>query len=389
MKPNTKIIMTALVAFIAILLMAQPKNESYTDISFTEDYSPESNYGENSFNSQAENQQPMKTMKTSRPAEGSDKIEMKKIVNPQTGKVAGYMPLPTTWNIIDGAISGPNGIVAKEYAMKVFDSAQRRPMSAQQILRQELAPSIQKAGGKIQNTFPIPGIMKYDENYSNQLYGANQTQRSFDVIGVDLIDQNGKPNFIIIRQIAYSYGYGGTWGYMTHTLECQPSEYESARDAYIYGLVNAQNNPDQIADYNRNEAMKSEQSWAAHNTKMRNNQAAFDARNRAYTTSSNAALDASMERWRTNNEISDMSMNTWKSTNASSDRMQDMTVNGIHEWENVYNTNDNSTYKVDAGYDRYFMNGQGEYFGTNDQFYQPGQDVNLNGTWNEIERKEN
>jgi hypothetical protein len=60
-----------------------------------------------------------------------------------------------------------------------------------------------------------------------------------------------------------------------------------------------------------------------------------------------------------------------------------MTVNGINGTENIYDPSANQTYNVESGYDRYFMNGQGEYFGTNDQFYEPGQDMNLIGEWTE------
>ncbi len=390
MKTNTKIIIPVLAGLIGILLLARGSNETYNiDVpmeNYTQEYQNQNEYD----NSNQENQnRPMKKLANGGPARENGKVEMKKIVNPKTGDLMAYIPLPANWSISNAGITGPNGIIIKEYGAKMFDNAQRRPLSAQQILNQDLAPSIQQAGGKIVNTFPIPAIMKYDQNYSSKLYSSGDMQKTFDALGVDIVDPNGKPNFIIIRQGHYNYGYGGSWYYMTHTLECQSSVYDEAKQALIFGISNVQSNPDQIAAYNRNEVMKSEQSWAAHNTKMRNNQASFDARNRAYTASSNAALDASMDAWRTNNEISDMSQATWRNANASSDRMQDMEVNGIHEWENVYDPGNNTSYKVDSGYDRYFMNGQGEYFGTNDQFYHPGQDVNLNGTWNEVKRRGN
>ncbi len=389
MKPNAKIILTAMAALIGILLLAQPKNDVYMAEAWEEQNPQDYTNSPAEYTATQVNQQPMKTVKTSRPTEGNEPIEMKKIVSPQTGKVLGYMPLPANWEISNGAIKGPGGLIARETPMRMYDSSQRQPMSAQQILRYELAQSIQNEGGKITNTFPIPGIMQYDANYSNQLYGSQNMQKSFDALGVDIVDANGNPSFLIVRQMAFSYGYGGNWGYLTHTLHCQPSAYKASRDAYIYGIANAQSNPQQIAEYNRNEAMKEQQSWASHNTRMRNNQAAFDAQQRSFTASSNAALDASMQTWRTNNEISDMSMDTWRNANASSDRMQDMTVNGIHEWENVYDPASDQSYKVESGYDRYFMNGQGEYFGTNDQFYQPAQDINLNGTWTEVKRRGN
>lgn len=376
MNPGAK----KLIAAAAFIVGAFAIYDGITDIAGEENYMEE--YADNNFNENPygdENQQRVeqspKAKKVSMSSKRDPEIEMKKIIDPKTGKVVAYIPFPEDWKISTEAITGPNGIIGKEYQFKLFDSNQRRPMSATQILNQELAPSIKQAGGQIVRTFPLPGIMQHDENYARQLYGSDQMQKSFDVIGVDLLDPNGKPNFLIVRQQAYSYGYGGNWGYTTHTLECDPSVYESAKKAFVFGIANSQSNPEQIAEYNRNEELKSRNSWADHNRRMRDNQVRFDAYQSDYVT--------------TNNAINDMSMATWRNSNASSDRIQYSTVNGIHDQETIYDPANNTSYNVETGYDRYFMNGQGEYFGTNDQFYQPGSDLNLTGEWTESERRGN
>src|SRR5690606_32986316 len=106
-----------------------------------------------------------------------------------------------------------------------------------------------------------------------------------------------------------------------------------------------------------------QQSWDAHNARMRSNQAAFDARQAAHRDMVNGV----------NNSI----MGTWNSNNASMDRQQNATINGIRGEQDAANPYTGEAYKIESGYDQYWMNRDGQYIGTNDVMYDP----NANDQW--------
>jgi len=50
----------------------------------------------------------------------------------------------------------------------------------------------------------------------------------------------------------------------------------------------------------------------------------------------------------------------------------------MRDEQNVYNPNTGNTYKVESGYNQYYMNNSGEYIGTNDYNYDPNLDPGVN-----------
>ena len=117
-------------------------------------------------------------------------------------------------------------------------------------------------------------------------------------------------------------------------------------------------------DYNKQEAQRVGQSWAAFNQRVVQNQANFEASQRAFVNKSDAI----------NNAI----MSGWKEKNASSDRNQERTIDGIYEQTNVQNSETGQTYKVTAGANQYWMNNNGEYISTKLNDYNPNLDDNMN-----------
>src|SRR5690606_3500115 len=134
--------------------------------------------------------------------------------------------------------------------------------------------------------------------------------------------------------------------------------------------ANIQYNRQEIDAYNRAEAAKANQSWATHNQKMQNNQAAFDARQRTH--------QSSVDAWNKS------SMDAYNSRSASQDRMQDQTINSIYERENVTDPNNGQQYKVEGYSNQYWMNGQGEYIPSDNSLYNPNLDPEYNNqNWEE------
>jgi hypothetical protein len=203
------------------------------------------------------------------------------------------------------------------------------------------------------------------------LFKSVPSQDFFDVWVTEWKDPKGQPSMMVVHYME-SASYGSVyWYYSITAMEASPQAFEQAKKALLNGLANIQNNPAHIQAYNQEEAQKSNQMWNAHNQRMKSNQASFEQTQRAMKSSNDAV----------NNSI----MSTWESQNASSDRMQRNTVNSINEENTITDPANGQSYQVEAGYERYWTNGQGEQIMSNDYFYEPGTDPSMNGQWTEVE----
>ena len=90
----------------------------------------------------------------------------------------------------------------------------------------------------------------------------------------------------------------------------------------------------------------------------------------------------------TSNAISDMSMKGWRSRNAMNEAGHSSSINSINEEETIYNSASGQSMNVEAGSNRYFTNGNNEYIRTDDYFYDPNADNNVNNyEWKEWKGK--
>lgn len=294
----------------------------------------------------------------------------------QPGMIFAHMPLPSNWKIENGIIIGPNGIKAGDLKGGMFLEQQRRLTSAKQVAQEDIFPKIQQVGGRVTNTFMIPEIANYDRNLGQQYWKVSQTQDTHEAMGIEADGADGTKGLAIIH-FTYSRSQLGNMAfYYVSQLTTKAEDYEQAKKAYIYALANVKVNPQAIAAHNQREQQKSQSSWNAHNQRMANNNATFQARQKAHVDSYNA--------------ISDMSMDTYWNNSAASDRMQGQIVDGIWEQQNMYNPQTGQQYKVQSGYNQYYMNGNNQYMGTNDYNYNPNVDPNFNNSqWQQLQPANN
>ena len=138
-------------------------------------------------------------------------------------------------------------------------------------------------------------------------------------------------------------------------------------------MANARYNPPPIITYNKTEAEKAGKSWAAHNQRMAQNQANFEASKRAFVNRSNAAHDAIMSNWR--------------ERNSASDKTHERFVDTITERSKVVDPSSGHQYKVESGYSHYWMNADGKYLSTGKQDYDPNLDESVNNRkWHELKK---
>ena len=190
-------------------------------------------------------------------------------------------------------------------------------------------------------------------------------------IGTEWKDANGNPFFLLLHINVSNTAEMQNWYYMANSVEAEPGYFEQARKQYIFSLANTHYPLEPIMAYNEREAQKAGISWAAHNQRMAQNQANFEASQRAHVNRTNA--------------INDAIMSGWRERNAASDRQQEQFIDVITERTNVIDPTTGQKYKVSSGYNHYWMNSNGEYISTNQFSYNPNQDDNLNGVkWQEL-----
>lgn len=313
------------------------------------------------------------------------KIVMHPVIDPKTNQPTSHIPLPANWKIQTNVqtnapgITGPDGIEVYFYAYQSFmysndqymqqayqasGQQMRHPAGIENVMNQDIAQMAQSVGLKFIKQYPLPQIARADKNYSDKLYKVGQQQNTFLAAGSDWEDSKGN-KAVIITHYNENVGQGSIyWGYYVQVLGSEAAAFENAKNAYIYGLVNTQHNPQSIAAYNQAEAAKANQSWATHDQKMRNDQANFDARQRAH--------QSSVDAWNKS------SMDGYNSRNASQDRMHNKTINSINETQNITDPNTGQQYQVEGYSKHYWVNGQGEYISSDSSLYNPNLDPNYN-----------
>ena len=305
----------------------------------------------------------------------------------QNGMVAAIMPLPSSWKIGGGsALSGPNGIKVTDYPGKNFmdnynqslqyayqaGGQQLRAMPGiEQLIQEDFVPVAANNGLEFVRYYEIPEISKMDKWYSDQLYKAMPSRSDVMAFGTEWKTKEGNPYFLLIHLNVSTSQAMQTWYYMSSGLEADPQHFETAKKQYIFALANTRYNLQPIMAYNEQEAQRVGRSWAAHNQRMMQNQANFEAQQRAFVNKSNA--------------INDAIMSGWRERNAASDRQQEQVIDGIYERTNVVDPTTGQGYKVSAGANNYWMNSNGEYIGTQLQGYDPNLDKNMNEIkWQEL-----
>lgn len=334
---------------------------------------------------------------------GGEAVERRKERNPeqlafhpfydQQGMKTVEMPFPASWKVArergqgQPSITGPRGLRAFDFPAQNFmytndpqmqqiyyqSGQQLRPMpGVDGLIEQDIAPWAAQQGFRLVNKFDIPEVTRVDQWYHQQLFQAVPTRMEHAVFGTEWEQEDGDKFFLLTHLAVGSGNALQTWFHYSTGLQADADYYEAAKQQLIFGLANARYNPQQIQAYNQREAQKAGQSWAAHNQRMRNNQANFEATQRAIVGAGEAVNDSIMQGWRDRNAIQDGG--------------HDAFVDSLLDRQNLVDPSTGQTWKVDSGANNYWMNQDGEYIGTDDHFYNPNTDPTLNSqNWQHLE----
>jgi len=327
---------------------------------------------------------------------GNANVVYQPIFDDKTNMVMAKIPLPPGWKIIkktdpdQPSIEGPNDIRVYDFPTKIFSYSEdpnmqmvyrqsgqqmRRPPGLVELIKQDLGPIAEEEGLQYVRHYSIPELATKDKEYNARLYRVMPVQSSFDVLVTEWKDQEGSPSVLILHYFKHLAQGTVDWGYYGSYLAAPAAQFKQAKRALINGLLNTRYNPAQIQAYNRMEAQKAQSSMSAHQRRMQNNQANFEASQNAFRSSSDA--------------INKSIMDSYNSQNAASDRGQRQFINSIRDENTVYDAGNGQSYQVESGANQYWMNNDREYIPSSDTLYNPNQDQNINQQeWREVEIRE-
>ncbi len=325
----------------------------------------------------------------------TDPIEMKPVRDTKTGRITSYLPLPVSWKVVttpqgSQGYQGPGGIQVSGRPMEMYyfnidpyvaqmtGQQVANPVPVQAIMQQNIIPSIQQQGGTLIKQYELREIAQRSQQMLQRTLNRSQLQ-AFDVVASEWNQPNGSKSLILVtRMVAHMPGGASTWGVGITELEAPARVFESAKETYLYAQANwqvdrntAMAHKAKMQQMERESAQRLASSAAAHNARMRSNEAAFQATQRAHTSSSNAILDMGME--------------GYQNRSASQDRLRNQEVNMIHEEYTMTNPWDNRPMQVQSGYQSYYINSQGQVIGSNDANFNPNVHRDYNQTeWRKL-----
>jgi len=302
-------------------------------------------------------------------------VVMHPLRDSQTGMIIGHYPLPSNWKITGKAWTGPGESQVQARNGGVFSNLQRQVQSVDQIIREDLLPQLQQGGYQVINTINLPTVAQKDQQQMAQFWSSVPNRKIHESKGVEYRTNNGFQGIVIIHFNKSITQHGSVVTYTMHILHAKAKQYEKAKKDVIYALSNSKLNPQYVAVFNRKEQQKSQASWSAHRQRMADNQRMFER---------------NQQTQRTLSEVGDIYYEGWKSRQQASDRMQEKTIDAIHGREAAVNPYTGQAGKVQSGYKYYYINQFGEYIGTNDEFYNPAMDPNVNNyEWRKASRPGN
>jgi hypothetical protein len=246
----------------------------------------------------------------------------------------------------------------------------RAPVSPEQLVKQDLAAHMRKDGFELIGHGEAPAIAQADQKGFDGLYSSAPTRKTCRAVVSDWRKGNERAT-VVMHWFAFEGGDMVSWGYQLTGIQGPATRFEQEKQDLLKSLASLRHNPAYFAAYALSEQQKEQQSWGAHNARMRSNQAAFDAQQRAFRESSDA----------TNAAI----MGSYNSRMESQDRGQAAWVDMMREEQNAVNPYSGEQFKVESGSNKYWMNQHGEYYGTDDILTDPNVGNTSNYQWREVD----
>ncbi|WP_133240799.1 hypothetical protein [Marixanthomonas spongiae] len=313
-------------------------------------------------------------------------IRLFEIRDPKTGMVSATIPFPSDWQQIyndrEWTFKGSNDIkVSGEFGKHFmygtpygqYSGNTRNPMELQQIIDEFFMPVAQQTNRSLLTTYEVPKVAQTTHGFRTRLWQYAPSQQSTKAYAMEWQDTKGMKYITVLNVFNDQSQLGSNWGFYGKFLQAPSQDFQRAKKAFLYGLENMEYNPKYIAVHNQNEINRANIRNTAHQQRM----AAIKARG-----------NASQSIAKTYSEISDISHAGFLKRSNINSNGHSKTINTIGERTVIGNHNTGEHYNVQAGSKYYWVNNNGEYFGTDNSLFDPRIDNKINGTeWVKFEKE--
>lgn len=333
----------------------------------------------------------------------------------KTGLAVFSIDYPSSWKVVSKPtyisdrdipffqyrIQGPNGLKAfngpnnnyVSYSNLQIEQLSRangtkniRPLiPMQQLIQQDIEPLMRNQGFTYTETRTLPAL----ERFYKQKVAENAPMPAQSELNVTVwSNTQGQKSLVVVGRINYrqqisQYGTSDVWFYTADYLTADANTFEAAVSETVKDQLNARENPQWKNHLNQIIAQRTQiaqrQSTIAHNNRMAQQQASSNAHQQRMKTL-NATQDANHTAFMNRNFASGST-----SSNSSGGGGQQDFLNMINEEETVYNPGDGQNYQIESGAKETWMDSDGNYIKSDDLFYDPNVDRNLNqGDWSKV-----
>jgi len=284
--------------------------------------------------------------------------------------------------------------------MKNYGQKNIKPYtSPESIVNQEINPAMQKIGFKLLRTYSDPNILAFMKKKIAEK-GITSNANVYIVVS-EWTNNSGTKAVTLLAQLALkstdmnSSGYT-IWNYATDFLFVPEANFNTEKESFLKTVTNYKENPkweEYVAFTRRERQLEADRQLKMQNDRANQQYAYFQQRMQDQKAQFESHQQMMKDRYATNDANHERFMNTIRgnsySESNSADQNQRSFINMIREEQVVLNA-DGQKYLVEAHSDRYWMNSNGEYIKTDDSFYNPNGDLNLNNqNWELVKKVDN
>ncbi len=272
----------------------------------------------------------------------------------------------------------------RQYGMKNVKSLK----TPQQLVQSEIAPKLQGKGFSFESQRAFPELTQkaFKEARKN-----TTSPIDISVSGTVWRNNNGQKALVILNhaQMSQPSADGQTmivWMYSTDVLISTENDFDTNIADFVTASLESEPTPEwdnYMTNLTAKRQEESRRQAEASNARMRQSALAHQQRMAQRQASFNAHQQKMQGIWAAQDASHASFMN--RNFGAGSDASQNNFVNMIHGEETVYNPGDGNTYQIDSGAKETWMDNDGNYINSNDLFFDPNADPNLNNTdWSKV-----
>ncbi len=318
-----------------------------------------------------------------------------------TGVVMMQLPMPSGWKFVPKNpdqlyISGP-GVSIYSYSVGSFvwgktqfanQSARQQnmrqvvePMSLEQYLARQIVPTMQDNGYRLANSEELPRIESFLELFSMSMPQLGGIRR-YEAIGTEWENQDGARLFKLLVLTLIDRHELVIWDVRAGDVYTSETDFNFARDSYICSYAETKINADWQIQKNEELIREIRRNAAMSNQRMAQSAVAHAQRMKAIAVRGETAKSIGD----TYSDILDINQSGYL-------KRSDMISAGQGKFTDysagntlIHSPETGERFKVESGNNYYWINNQGEYFGTDNPNLDPRSDRRFENTiWTSTE----